>query len=1097
MKLDNVYGNGNGDGNGKGKGKEIGVGKNSSLTLLPPSVAHVVSLAARSSSLYIRLSAFVGRLALYGARSSTLTGLELSRAVMENILIRAGKDVTDRTNGGLGEAEAEGLLAKSLDQLHSSITKISFAVSTGFYFSSTIMNSVYSISLLLLATLDSIFGSTDSSRAIAGIITLIRREFQNPATGREGEKVGVKDLLLGISGLALLQSWCNKMTDAEDDSTDAVWDIVVLNNGKTADILDYSKLALIGSESTIFVSDPNQGEIMCSVERHGKNIESLCDELPEIALGKKMIKELPPSAYVSINTQTKTTKLITLVTTGAKPPNVSLPPGVELVEEGSYQLRHIENDNNDDNLTNKQSSPLLSPSYRMIYHAQKDTCNKFESSGMLGHEFPSKDEINAEPKLLSSGLTFSSTLAKGHGKYSDFPRANLAGARERGLLQEYVMDNLANQKRLRKPANSSSSFSVGQVVSKRCTVKSSTKVAKSDQIPPFKTVNNKEWSHNNLLNGSTSARTSLISKYREPTVSQNWPWRSVIHSSPCLSSLHDTAPLLSKDTSHLVQLKNSNLFASQGLARPDVPGSASRLEYYYLKPRQRNSAVIPQPEKETIHSTGSSPASSVNLFSQLTTQSLLFPKPEKKITSNTSGSPRPTNYRRSKSYVSSMYTLNSNSPSGSMIFTRPCSAFSNLDEFSRTGFVDSMFPKYHLLRNITRYIRFASASYGSNFLRVMGITAGVTGREVDGTHHFEHHSFSTHTQLPPSTILLSSFVDSDGGTDSTGNTNTGVTMVHFVSLDHDSKAVVLTCRGTLGFEDVLTDMTCDYDEMIYRGKAYEVHKGIHASARRLLDGGGGRVMSAISDALEKFPDYGLVMCGHSLGAAVSTLLAVMISEPNSTSTAFFTASLPPFMADCPSKLPIQLPKGRPVHVYAYGPPATMSTSLRVATRGLVTTIINDQDLVPYLSLGLLHDLQAVALAFKTDDTGAKSEVTKRLWQGITSKFSETWYNRQRVMSEEDDQWAYSTLKTLRACMLSTKLVPPGEVFVIETMPVLQRDGHIKGPLGGSATRVIFRYVKDVERRFREIQFGGNMLLDHSPGRYEANLGALSKGILMR
>jgi hypothetical protein len=88
-----------------------------------------------------------------------------------------------------------------------------------------------------------------------------------------------------------------------------------------------------------------------------------------------------------------------------------------------------------------------------------------------------------------------------------------------------------------------------------------------------------------------------------------------------------------------------------------------------------------------------------------------------------------------------------------------------------------------------------------------------TNKEIDTAHHHEHHSFSTHTQLPASTILVSSFVNPQGGTDSTGQTKSGVPMVHFVSLDHESKAVVLTCRGTLGFEDVLTDMTCDYDTM--------------------------------------------------------------------------------------------------------------------------------------------------------------------------------------------------------------------------------------------------------------------------------------------
>jgi len=158
--------------------------------------------------------------------------------------------------------------------------------------------------------------------------------------------------------------------------------------------------------------------------------------------------------------------------------------------------------------------------------------------------------------------------------------------------------------------------------------------------------------------------------------------------------------------------------------------------------------------------------------------------------------------------------------------------------------------------------------------------------------------------------------------------------------------------------------------------------------------------------------------------------------------------------------------------------------------------------VPYLSLGILHDLQAVALAFKTDDSGAKGEVRNRVWAGITGTFADKWYSNRPpgIENEEDDQWAYSALKALRASMLSAKLLPPGEVFIVETMPVLQRDAFLKvgegeRGLGRPATRSVLKYIRDVEKRFGEIRFGGGMLLDHSPGRYEASLKALGSGVL--
>ena len=71
-------------------------------TLLPSPLAGAVTVVTRSSALYLRFGAFIGGLALDGARISTLTGLELSRALIEGMLIRAGSDVALRAKGELG-----------------------------------------------------------------------------------------------------------------------------------------------------------------------------------------------------------------------------------------------------------------------------------------------------------------------------------------------------------------------------------------------------------------------------------------------------------------------------------------------------------------------------------------------------------------------------------------------------------------------------------------------------------------------------------------------------------------------------------------------------------------------------------------------------------------------------------------------------------------------------------------------------------------------------------------------------------------------------------------------------------------------------------
>jgi len=248
--------------------------------------------------------------------------------------------------------------------------------------------------------------------------------------------------------------------------------------------------------------------------------------------------------------------------------------------------------------------------------------------------------------------------------------------------------------------------------------------------------------------------------------------------------------------------------------------------------------------------------------------------------------------------TSDTYKLNTSTQTSLMLHSSNSSGSDVGNLLRRGGYLPGTYPSNHFLKNISRFARFAVASYGSSFLRLTGAVSNLDGVPVqqDPAHLAEHQSFSSYARLPPSTVLLFSFVDPHGGTNAAGETDTGMPLVHYISLDHDSKAVVLTCRGTLGFEDVLTDMTCDYDNLIWRGKAYQVHKGMYASARRLLTMHGGRVVVTLKAALEKYEYYGLVFCGHSLGGGVVSVLAIMLAQANTTSagsvSAFVTASQP-------------------------------------------------------------------------------------------------------------------------------------------------------------------------------------------------------------
>ncbi|KAK7744021.1 hypothetical protein SLS62_010382 [Diatrype stigma] len=1008
-------------------------------TLLPSPVANAVSFATRSTSFALRISTTISGYGLSAAKFTTLSSLELGRGVLEGILHRAGKDVISGSRSDLGRADAETVLERSLESLHQTMNRIMFWTTTGFHVTGTAVSTASQISQLFLSVLDQFFGSTDSSRAIASIITLIRREFQNPATGVQGEKVGVMDLVLGICGLAYLQSWCRKMIQDESRT--------------------------LGDES---------------------------DEVPERLLKEQVMESLPREATVSITTSTTVTKTITVEVKGTPSMPLVAPPGLDLVET---------------------------------------------------------------PKLPEKKGGFRSALKKGS--------SNL-------LHRDSGSDNLASSSKSKLPTK-----------------------------PPPRT------------SSKASQGRSAVSQTRGSLAPR------------------DSRSVTPGDVPRPPQRGNPNYFSSKDLGdQNSLAGrhkDAVRSGYISLQDRRRRNSVVSLTDTFSVQSYESRAPSPAYFRAEPTAHGSASHLRAGSLHADHGNHSTGHGHSRNRSshlYTPSIYTLNTAASQSSLVLSsaNPRSAYSDseaVDALRRTGSVRGLFPDFPLLRNITRYSKYASAAYGWNFLKFMGIRKempalhpGLGAGDDKATQtqtHRDVRSFAHHTGLPPSSIILSSFVDPQGGSDSTGATETGVPLVHTIALDAASRAVVLACRGTLGFEDVLVDMMCDYDDLAWRGRAYRVHKGIHASARRLLYGGDGRVLATLREALEEFPDYGLVLCGHSLGGAVTALLGVMLAEPASASTsgggagtAFVTTSdhsqhgrrllmsgdeqkygsggggstssaPPPYHHIC-------LPAGRPIHVYAYGPPATMSPALQRATRGLVTSTVHGNDLVPYLSLGVLHDLQALALAFKSDNSEAKAEVRRRIWEGLQSGLVDRWYSnksnkdgRKRddppggggsagdvgvdkedattaerdegesgdadiVVGEEEDHsgggeaemededgdgdedpevlWAWAALKTLRASMMSDKLLPPGEVFAVETTPVLRRDafrlkknssnnrgsepeaeGHSsRGHVGRPATRVVLRYVRDVEARFREVRFGASMLLDHSPGRYEDALRRLMAGV---
>nr|XP_056722302.1 diacylglycerol lipase-beta [Euleptes europaea] len=151
----------------------------------------------------------------------------------------------------------------------------------------------------------------------------------------------------------------------------------------------------------------------------------------------------------------------------------------------------------------------------------------------------------------------------------------------------------------------------------------------------------------------------------------------------------------------------------------------------------------------------------------------------------------------------------------------------------------------------------------------------------------------------------------------------------FVALDHKKEAIVVAVRGTLSFEDVLTDLSADCETITLEDVLENglVHKGITQAAnyiyRKLINDG------ILNQAFTIAPEYKLVVVGHSLGAGTASILAIMLKN------AFPT-----------------------LRCYAFSPPGgLLSKSLADYTKQFIISVIVGKDVVPRLSMANMEDLK--------------------------------------------------------------------------------------------------------------------------------------------
>ncbi|PWN36164.1 uncharacterized protein FA14DRAFT_146375 [Meira miltonrushii] len=322
---------------------------------------------------------------------------------------------------------------------------------------------------------------------------------------------------------------------------------------------------------------------------------------------------------------------------------------------------------------------------------------------------------------------------------------------------------------------------------------------------------------------------------------------------------------------------------------------------------------------------------------------------------------------------------------------------------------------------------------------------------------------------------------------------------YYVVTDHTQRKIVLVLRGSLTLGDIAIDLTCEsanFDEQWSddakdrSGQGEEtasfiVHEGMYETAKEI--GEIGRpVHRAVRRAMLAHPGYALDITGHSLGAGVAALLAIMWASPDTGLTTKSSG----------------LPTGRKTHAYCFAVPCVMGVKLGKRAEPLVTSYCYSYDLVCRLSLGAILDIRNACawLAYENSQPSTNSpasnsnESTSGLAHPIrlTNIMQRAFVHQSGRLSGQnkaDLEADFLALrKTLEANMKHVELYPPG--VVLYSLPPDDIADGIEPEQAKVQVRDRLQSGRLVGEVFDQIIHSRGMLSKHMPDIYHLAIDAL-------
>lgn len=185
----------------------------------------------------------------------------------------------------------------------------------------------------------------------------------------------------------------------------------------------------------------------------------------------------------------------------------------------------------------------------------------------------------------------------------------------------------------------------------------------------------------------------------------------------------------------------------------------------------------------------------------------------------------------------------------------------------------------------------------------------------------------------------------------------------FISfVDHQKKHIVISVRGTKSIQDAFTDLSTNFVTINVR-KEYKLetnaenfsneegdqnsingrlvakcHAGMYESAKWILQ----ELSQDLINAIIAHPEYSILTCGHSLGAATSCVLALLLRE---------------WIMDSIQQKTLELKKLPPIYCINFACPAAFSKELSELCKQFCLSFCVGVDVVSRLSPGQVENLR--------------------------------------------------------------------------------------------------------------------------------------------